>query len=627
MSTIAKAYVQIIPSTEGIAGSISKALGNEPSNVGKSAGESLGGSLASTLKGVLAAAGIGTIIKETLDAGGALQQSFGGLDTIYGDASASMKEMAYEAAQAGISANSYAEQAVSFGASLKQAFGGDTVKAAEAANTAIMDMADNSAKMGTDIQSVQNAYQGFAKGNYTMLDNLKLGYGGTKTEMERLLAKANELNAEQGVITNYSIDNFGDVTEAIHVVQQELGIAGVAAGEAETTFTGSFGAMAASAQNLMADLALGEDITADMELLGQNVSNFLVGNFLPMLGNILSGIPALVDGVFTALLPQLATRGMEMITNLSTGVTTGLPELLNSANESTTEFLNSITEKLPEMLDKGIEMIKNVADGVMQNMPAIISAVGEMINTFINFILENLPTILEKGVEMIQYVANGIVQNLPAVVNAITNVLSRFLSTIVSHLPQILQKGIEMAGKIASGLIQAIPTVLSACADIIKNIFNKFKETNWLQIGKDIIAGIKNGIVNAAHMIYDAVRDIAERAFETVTDFFDIGSPSKLMANEVGRWIPAGIAVGIEDNLNPLTSAMDEMSSASGIDYQSNLAKQSAYSYGSSVAAGNGGMTQVIGLLEKYLPNIGSDIYMDGAKVGKVVNKRLGLAL
>ena len=622
MSTIAKAYVQIIPSTEGITGSITKALGSEPSNAGKTAGEGLGSSLVSTLKGVLAAAGIGALIKETLDAGGALQQSFGGIDTLYAGAEDSMKSFAKEAASAGISANTYAEQAVSFGAALKQSFGGDAKQAAEAANQAILDMADNSAKMGTDIQSVQNAYQGFAKSNYTMLDNLKLGYGGTKEEMQRLLTDAEKLTG-----IKYDISNFGDITAAIHAIQGDLNIAGVAAQEASTTFTGSFASMSAAAQNLMADLALGEDITADMEMLGTNVSSFLLNNFLPMVGNILSGLPALVDGIFTTLLPQLLTRGMEMITNLSTGVTTSLPELLASANESATQFLGSITERLPEMLDKGIEIIKNVADGVMQNMPAIISAVGEMINSFVNFILENLPLILEKGIEIIQYVANGIVQNLPAVVNAITNVLSQFLSTIVSHLPEILQKGIEMAGKIASGLIEAIPTVLSACGEIIKNIFSKFKETDWLQIGKDIITGIKNGIVNAAHMIYDAIRDIAERAFETVTDFFDIGSPSKLMADEVGRWLPAGIAVGIEDNLSPLTDAMTELGTVSGIDYQSNLAKKSAYGYGAGMAAGDGSMGQVVALLERYLPNIGSDIYMDGAKVGKVVNKQLGLAL
>lgn len=627
MSTIAKAYVQIVPSTEGISGAISKALGNEPANAGKQAGESVGTSLVSSLKGIIAAAGIGALIKETLDAGGALQQSFGGLDTIYGDASASMKELSYQAAAAGISANTYAEQAVSFGASLKQAFGGDVVKAAEAADTAILDMADNSAKMGTDIQSVQNAYQGFAKQNYTMLDNLKLGYGGTKEEMQRLLNDANELNAAQGKTTEYSIENFGDITAAIHDIQNELGVAGVAADEAKTTFTGSFSAMSASAQNLMADLALGEDITVDMEMLGQNVSSFLINNFIPMLGNILSGIPALVQGIFTTLIPMLLTTGMEMLTSLSEGVTTSLPELINSANESTSKFLNSITEQLPAMLDKGVEILTNVANGVLENIPALIESAGNMINTFLNFILDNLPAIKQKGWEMLGKIAEGVLNNLPALINSITNVLAQFISTIVKHLPQMLQQGIEIIGKIAAGVIKAIPQIVSACGEIVTNILKKFKDTDWKQIGKDIIAGIKNGIVNAAHMVYDAIRDVAQKAFDAVTDFFDIGSPSKLMANEVGKWIPAGIAVGIEGNTDPLMQAMNEINEAAGVDHMGSLAKQSAYSYGADLVAGNGGMNQVVTLLEKYLPNIGSDIYMDGAKVGAVVNKQLGMAL
>ena len=198
MADLGQAYVQIIPSAKGISGAISSIIEPEATSSGKSAGINIG----SAIKAAIAAAGIGEALKSALEAGGNLQQSFGGLDTLYGDAAKAAKEYAVEAAQAGISANSYAEQAVSFGAALKSAFGGDTVKAAEAANVAILDMADNSAKMGTDITSIQTAYQGFAKQNYTMLDNLKLGYGGTKAEMERLLADAEKLSG-----VKYNIDN------------------------------------------------------------------------------------------------------------------------------------------------------------------------------------------------------------------------------------------------------------------------------------------------------------------------------------------------------------------------------------------------------------------------------------
>ena len=202
MSDLGKAFVQIVPSAEGIKGSVTKVLDPEAKNAGSSAGKLISGNI----KKLIAAAGIGAAVTKSLQIGGDLQQSFGGLDTLYGDAADAAKAYAQEAYKAGISANTYAEQAVSFGASLKAAYSGDTTKAMQAANTAIMDMADNAAKMGTPIEQVQSAYQGFAKGQYMLLDNLKLGYGGTKTEMERLLKDAQAISGVE-----YNIDNLGDV--------------------------------------------------------------------------------------------------------------------------------------------------------------------------------------------------------------------------------------------------------------------------------------------------------------------------------------------------------------------------------------------------------------------------------
>lgn len=267
MANLGDAYINIIPKAPGIKNNIEGLIGD--SGAGEAAGKKVGAGFASTLKRVVVAAGIGKVIKDAFSAGGDLQQSFGGLETIYGEAAGAAKEFAMQAAEAGISANSYAEQAVSFGAALKQAYGGDTVAAMQAANTAIMDMADNSAKMGTDIGSIQAAYQGFAKQNYTMLDNLKLGYGGTRSEMERLLADAQELSGVE-----YNIDNLGDVYDAIHVIQEDLGLTGVAAAEAESTLTGSAAAMKASWTNLMAALTTGEGLDTAMENLIRSAANF-----------------------------------------------------------------------------------------------------------------------------------------------------------------------------------------------------------------------------------------------------------------------------------------------------------------------------------------------------------------
>lgn len=251
-------------------------------------------SLGNAMKGVFSTA---------LDEGAKLQQSFGGIDTLYKGAEDTMKQYATTAASAGISANTYAEQAVSFGASLKQALGGDAVKAAESANKAIMAMADNSAKMGTDIGSIQMAYQGFAKGNYTMLDNLRLGYGGTQQEMQRLLKDASKLEKAMG--KKFDINNFADVVEAIDLVQQELGVAGVAAKEAETTFSGSFSAMKASASNFLANLSLGEDIGPSLKTLISTTSTFLLGNFVPMVGNIMRQLPHAIEVAIAEAGPKI----------------------------------------------------------------------------------------------------------------------------------------------------------------------------------------------------------------------------------------------------------------------------------------------------------------------------------
>ncbi len=325
--SLGNAYVNIVPKAPGIEGEIGKMFGGD---TGEVAGKNLGSSLLSGLGKVVSVAAVGKIVKDAFEAGGALQQSFGGLDTIYADSSGMMKEFAANAATAGISMNDYAEQAVSFGASLKQAFGGDTVKSAMAADQAIMDMADNAAKMGTDITQLQTAYQGFAKQNYTMLDNLKLGYGGTKAEMERLLADAQAISGVE-----YNIDNLGDVYSAIHVIQGELGLTGVAASEAQTTLTGSFGSLKASWTNLMAALTTGEGLDAALSNMSTAVGAF-VQNVFSMLGTIAPQIPDFIMGLVDAVIdnaPEMIASGIEIIVKLAVGLIEAIPKLIEKIPE------------------------------------------------------------------------------------------------------------------------------------------------------------------------------------------------------------------------------------------------------------------------------------------------------
>lgn len=637
MSELATAYVQLVPTATGMKDKIAKELGPEADAAAKSAGDSAGGALGSSLgsafKKVVVALGLGKIVKDALDAGGALQQSFGGLETLYGDAAKQAKVYASEAVKAGISANNYAEQAVSFGASLKQAFGGDTVKAMESANTAILDMADNSAKMGTDISSIQNAYQGFAKQNYTMLDNLKLGYGGTKTEMERLLADAEKLSG-----VKYDINNLGDVYSAIHVIQDELGLTGVAAAEAEGTFTGSFATMKAAAQNLLANLALGEDIKPSLDILQQSVITFLTNNLFPMVGNILKAAPDILAGLTELLVnmlnmltenaPQWITAGMELLTNLIQGLIEALPsiaeatiqlgaaiveglmnfdwlgaasqllttlattlstsaseilgtdgagivgslvdgimnnlaEMLNSANSIITELTAGITANLPTILATGMEILTEVVDGILRNLPQLIQSASTIINTLAQYIIDNLPTILKAGVEMLLTIVKAIITNLPQIIKATLELIQSLLTTIYKNLPQILKAGIELIGELIAGLWRATPDALSAMWDILKEVSNTINEIDWLGLGWDIISGIAEGISNAGGKIWDAVKGACKSAWNNALSFWEIGSPSKLMENTIGRMIPQGMAVGIEEDADYVTKAMHDVAAES----------------------------------------------------------------
>lgn len=538
MAEIGKAYVQIIPTAEGITGKVSKILGDEGQKGGKQGGQNF----AAGIKSALMKIGIGAMlikgVKEALDAGGALQQSFGGLETLYGDAAEQAKQFAIEASKAGISANDYAEQAVSFGAALKSAFGGDTVKAAQAANTAIMDMADNSAKMGTDITAIQSAYQGFAKQNYTMLDNLKLGYGGTKTEMERLLKDAQKLSG-----VKYDINNLGDVYQAIHVIQENLGLTGVAAKEATETFSGSFNALKASLKNLMASLSLGDGVETAMQSVITSASAFLFNNLIPMLINIVQSIPQ-------ALMTAIPTV-WEQIKAQLLGILGG--------------------QSIAEFTESGFNLFMSWLTGFLNGLPQIMLSAGEVINNLIGGLMTGAPGLLAKGSEMLMTLLRGIGQALPGIANAALQIISQLTANIASHLPAILQKGIEIILQLVAGLIRAIPKVVAAIPQIINTIRDSFTRFDWGSIGKNILQGISNGIKSGVGAIADAAKSAAQSALDAAKNFLGIHSPSKVMEEEVGRWIPAGIAEGITGNLSTLNDAMNDVNQAIAGEASANI--------------------------------------------------------
>lgn len=629
---LGKAFVQIVPSAKGISGSISKVLGGEAGSAGKSAGLNIVGAI----KGAIAAAGIGTALKAALEAGGNLQQSFGGLDTLYGDAADAAKKYAVEAAQAGISANSYAEQAVSFGAALKGAFGGDTAKAAEAANTAIMDMADNAAKMGTPIENIQTAYQGFAKQNYTMLDNLKLGYGGTKTEMERLLADATKLSGVE-----YNIDNLGDVYDAIHVIQGDLGLTGVAAEEASTTFTGSFGAMKAAGENLLASLALGENLGPSLDALGQTVSNFLLNNLFPMITNILSQLPQLLGGVADFIIqaaPQVMDAAISLVMKIGEafitfdwiGLGISLIDAISGAIDSAAgsnfagdttvidTFLQNLTNGFPQLLSKGVELVLKVVEGLLSSLPSVVTTAGTIVTKMTTTILSLLPSVLQSGTKLILSLVDGIIRNLPSIVQSVFTVITTFVSTVGQNLPTILSQGITIVGKLVSGLIQAIPQIIAAVPKLIGAIVDGFSNFDWWSIGKNIVKGIAEGLKNAAGMIADAAKEAAKKAFNAAKDFLGIDSPAK-KGIYIGEMYDAGIAEGISGGRSLINDAISDLStdSFSGLNASNNFDFRASEEDDEKLDA-------LLSLLSRYLPQIAEKEGVNVNQLFNGINRQLG---
>ena len=550
VTELAKAYVQIIPSAEGIQGRIQKEIEPEAD----SAGSSFGGKMVGMIKKVIAAAAIGKALSASISEGAALEQSLGGIETLFKDSADKVKANAAKAYQtAGMSANDYMELTTSFSASLLSSLARDTSKAADVADMAMVDMSDNANKMGTNMEDIKNAYQGFAKQNYTMLDNLKLGYGGTKSEMERLLADAQKISGVE-----YNIDKLADVYSAIHVIQGQLDITGTTAKEAATTISGSFNQMKAAAKNVMGEIALGMDVGPALNELANTIITFAVGNLLPAVWNVISALPSAIVTFVTALGPQLFAAVSGLIPQIASGITTGIPTLYQSAMQLMDQFNIGIQEQLPILLQNGVDFITNIVNGILQNLPQVITMAGNIITYFANTIISMFPTVLSAGASLLLKLVNGIINNLPQIAQAAVTTIVRFVASIGQNLPQILQSGITIIAKLAAGLIRAIPNLVGQIPAIISAIVNAFTSQNWGSIGINIISGIASGLRSAAHMLWDAVKGVLGGFKENVLAFFGIHSPSR-WGMFVGEMIDTGIANGLTGNTSLISNAAEEL--------------------------------------------------------------------
>lgn len=444
---LGKAYVQIMPSAQGISGSISNVLNGESASAGEKAGSTIG----SKIKGAIAAAGIGIALKNAVVEGAALEQSIGGIETLFKESAGTIEKYAVNAWKtAGISANNYMELATSFSASLLQSLSGDTQQAAKYTQMAITDMSDNANKMGTDMQSIQWAYQGFAKQNYTMLDNLKLGYGGTKAEMERLLADAQKITG-----VKYDINNLSDVYEAIHVIQGELGITGTTAKEAEHTLSGSFNSMKAAAQNFMGELVLGgqlQSVKDAMKTLVEAACTFLFDNLMPAIGNIIKSLPGAIGTFLETAIPQIAEQGKILIEGLVEGISTYVPQLAETFPQMVDEWLGKLSDSLPKIIEKGGELILQLVKGIVENLPAVLESMGQVISSIGTWLDENSGAIGEKLGELVGKLSKYIIEHLPEIQLAMSK-LSLVIIQVLMKLPGIMVK--YAAGMIA-GFVKGI---------------------------------------------------------------------------------------------------------------------------------------------------------------------------
>lgn len=507
-----------------------ESIGKTNENAGKSFDKL---KMVGTAAMVAIAAATVKLVKDSVAAYAEYEQLVGGVETLFGDSAEKVQEYANNAYMtAGMSANKYMETVTSFSASLLQSLDGDTSAAAEVANMAITDMSDNANKMGTSMESIQNAYQGFAKQNYTMLDNLKLGYGGTKAEMERLLEDATALTG-----VKYDISNLDDVYNAIHAIQTDIGITGTTALEASTTISGSMNMMKGAWQNLLVAFGNSE------------------GSIKDALDNFLNSVSTFADN----LLPVVG-------------------EVLQSLVEFIILF---IEEHLADILQAGIEILLSLVKGIVESLPELIPALIDAVFVIVDTLIDNLDLIIDAAIQIILALAFGLIEALPKLIEKIPEIIDKLVVAIVDNLPMIIEAGFQIIIALAGALIKAIPELLKAIPKVWESLKNGFLGLvgDMGKIGLDLIKGLGNGIVNAKDWLLGKIRSLCDNALGAIKNFFGIHSPSKKTA-EMGKYLAEGLAVGLEEEEDTVLDEIDSLCGNMEDAFMPNLSANVTGGYG-----------------------------------------------
>ena len=512
--------------------SVMKGIGSSAIKVGKGL----------AVAGAAAATAVTALVSKSVGAFADYEQLTGGVETLFGAGGRSVEEYAQSVGKsvsdiqgkydslmsaqnavlenankaymtAGMSANEYMDTVTGFSASLISSLGGDTNKAADYANSALVDMSDNANKMGTDMESIKNAYQGFAKQNYTMLDNLKLGYGGTQEEMKRLLSDAEKLTGQR-----YDISSFADITQAIHAIQTQMDITGTTAKEASTTISGSWGSLKAAFQNVLVGLTTGGDMFDQSLDALINTAVTFGQNIIPAIKGALSGVGYLIEGLapvigetipplINDLAPTLANSAVSLISSLVNGLTQNATQFSECLSNIIIVAVAGISTVVPQLLDAASKIVSNLMQGLTNSMPQIVNGAVTLIEGLVNGLVNNIPLLIMGAVQLVASLANGLIENLPRIIDAGVNLITGIVSASYSMMPQIIQNGMQLVVNLAVGLVRAIPQLIAALPRITGAIVKGFKSVNWFDLGLQLIKSIWEGIKSIGSEMWNGVKE------------------------------------------------------------------------------------------------------------------------
>lgn len=642
---------------------------DEASNESKSFGSKLAGGLGSAVKTVAkvgaaavaaGASAAAAITKQAVSSFADYEQLVGGVETLFGAGGKSLEEYAASVGKttdqakeeyqklmatqakvvansekafqtAGLSSNQYMETVTGFSASLISSLGNDTQKAAEYADRAIIDMSDNANKMGTDIEAIQNAYSGFAKGNFTMLDNLKLGYGGTGEEMKRLIADASKMTDVQeklGITVDGSSTSFANIVNAISVMQEKMGIAGTTSREASSTISGSIAMVQASWDNVLTHIASGnaDQLYDAIDNLVSSVST-AAGNLLPAIQRALEGVSQLIvelapriaealPDMITTVLPSLLDAGVQIIQSLGEGILNAIPELLPTITEVILQLSQMLVDNLPQLIEVGLQVILQLALGIAEALPELIPAVVDTVLTIAEYLIDNVDLLIDASIALIIGLAEGLIEALPKLIEKAPEIVTKLGDAIIRNAPKILGAAISLILTLIEGIVKCWGKVFEIGAQIIEKIKGGFtsKSAESQRWGRDLIDNFINGIKEKWEHLKQTVKNVAQ----SVKDFLGFSEPEKGPLSNFHTYAPDMMdlfAKGIRDNENVVTDQIAKSFDFGNITGNVNV---------TGTAAGNGGFDTVLqrieALLAQYLPQVQKDIVLDtGALVGGTV--------